>query len=128
MAFNTEQAHNGLSIYEIYEGIKQQVRHSPCINADETGWRVKDQNHWLWVFTNSDAALYLIDKSRGSRVVGTVLGKKYAGAVTTDFYPAYNKLEAQAKQCCLEHLLHEIKEIEGNDKLAPDSTDGRFCE
>jgi len=34
MAFNTEQAQNGISIYE---GIKQRVRHSPCVNADETG-------------------------------------------------------------------------------------------
>jgi len=34
MAFNTEQAQNGASIYE---GIKQAVRHSPCVNADETG-------------------------------------------------------------------------------------------
>ena len=108
MAFDTEQAHNGLSIYE---GIKQQVRHSPCVNADETGWRVNGQNHWLWVFTNKGAALYLIGKSCGSRVVSTVLGKKYEGAVTTDFCPAHNKLEAQAKQRCLAHLLREIKEV-----------------
>jgi FtsZ-binding cell division protein ZapB len=124
MVFNTEQAQNGLSIYE---GIKQQVRHSPCVNADETGWRVNGQNHWLWVFTNKDTALYLIDKSRGSRVVSTVLGKKYEGAVTTDFYSAYNKLEAQTKQRCLAHLLREIKEVEEKGKLAPDSIDGRFC-
>jgi len=36
LAFNTEQAQNGASIYE---GIKQSIRHSPCVNADETGWR-----------------------------------------------------------------------------------------
>jgi hypothetical protein len=35
---------------------------------DETGWRVNGQNHWWWVFTNNDAALYQIDKSRGSKV------------------------------------------------------------
>jgi len=42
LAFNTEQAQNGASIYE---GIKQSIRHSPCVNADETGWRVSGQNH-----------------------------------------------------------------------------------
>ena len=125
MAFNAEQAQNGVSIYE---GIKQQVRHSPCVNADETGWRVNGQNHWLWVFTNKDAALYLIDKSRGSKVVGNVLGEKYEGVLTTDFYSSYNKLKAKAKQRCLAHLLREIKEVEEKDKLAPDSIDGRFCE
>jgi len=125
MAFNTEQAQNGLSVYE---GIKQSIRHSPCVNADETGWRVNGQNHWLWVFTNKDAALYLIDKSRGSKVINNVLGEKYEGVLTTDFYSAYNKLEAQAKQRCLAHLLHEIKEVEEKNRLASDSIDGRFCE
>ena len=87
MALNTEQAQNGLSIYE---GIKQSIRHSPCVNADETGWRVNGQNHWLWVFTNKDAALYLIDKSRGGKVVSNVLGETYEGVLTTDFYSSYN--------------------------------------
>jgi FtsZ-binding cell division protein ZapB len=125
MAFNTEQAQNGASIYE---GIKQRVRHSPYVNADETGWRVNGQNHWLWVFTNKDAALYLIDKSRGSKVVADILGDKYEGILITDFYSAYNKLQAQAKQRCLGHLLAEIKKVEEKNKFAPDSIDGKFCQ
>lgn len=94
LAFNTEQAQNGASIYE---GIKQSIRHSPCVNADETGWRVNGQNHWLWVFTNKDAALYQIDKSRGSKVVDNILGKEYQGVLISDFYSAYNELQALAK-------------------------------
>ena len=124
MAFNTEQAQNGISIYE---GIKQRLRHSPCVNADETGWRVNGQNHWLWVFTNKEAALYLIDKSRGSKVVSNVLGAKYDGVLTSDFYSAYNKFQTRAKQRCLAHLLDEIGKVEEKNKLTPDSIDGRFC-
>jgi hypothetical protein len=125
MAFNTEQAKNGVSIYE---GIKQSIRHSPCVNADETGWRVNGQNHWLWVFTNNDAVLYLIDKSRGSKVVSNVLGATYEGVLGSDFYSSYNKLRARAKQRCLGHLLDEIDKVEERNKLAPESIDGRFCE
>jgi hypothetical protein len=124
VGFNTEQAQNGASIYE---GIKQSIRHSPCVNADETGWRVNGQNYWLWVFTNKDAALYHIDKSRGSKVVGNVLGEKYEGVFTSDFYSDYNKLQALAKQRCLSHLLDEIDKVEEKDKLAADSIDDRFC-
>ncbi|MCL0103565.1 transposase, partial [Dehalococcoidia bacterium] len=51
-----------------YEGIKQSIRHSPSVNADETGWRVNGDNHWLWVFTNKEASLYHIDESRGARL------------------------------------------------------------
>ena len=102
MAFNTEQAQNGAAIYE---GIKQSIRYSPCVNADEMGWRVNGENHWLWVFTNKDAAFYQIDKSRGSKVVGNILGEKYQGALVSDFYSAYNELQARACKHCLGHLL-----------------------
>jgi len=125
LAFNTEQAQNGASIYE---GIKQSIRHSPCVNADETGWRVDGQNHWLWVFTNKDAALYQIDKSRGSKVVDNILGKEYHGVLISDFYSAYNELQALAKQRCLGHLLTEIKKIQEKNKFAPDSADAIFCQ
>lgn len=41
LAFNTKQAQNGAPVYE---GIKQPIRHSPYVNADETGWRVSGEN------------------------------------------------------------------------------------
>ena len=125
LAFNTEQAQNGASIYE---GIKQSIRHSPCVNADETGWRVNGQNHWLWVFANKDAALYQIDKSRGSKVVDNILGKEYHGVLISDFYSAYNELQALACKRCLGHLLTEIKKIQEKNKFTPDSADVIFCQ
>ncbi|PJB49230.1 MAG: hypothetical protein CO103_06245 [Chloroflexi bacterium CG_4_9_14_3_um_filter_45_9] len=121
LAFNTEQAQNGAAIYE---GIKGSIRHSPYVNGDEMGWRVNGENHWLWVFTNKDAALYQIDKSRGSKVVGNTLGEKYQGVLVSDFYSAYNELNALAKQRCLGHLLVEIKKIQEKNKFALDSIDG----
>jgi regulator of replication initiation timing len=124
MAFSTEQAQNGVSIYE---GIKQSIRHSPYVNADETGWRVNGQNHWLWVFANKDAALYHIDKSRGGKVVTNILGQKYQGVLGCDFYSAYNELDATAKQRCLGHLLSEIKKVQEKNQFAPESIDGIFC-
>ena len=82
LAFNTEQAQNGASLYQV---IKQSIRQSPYMNADETSWRVNGQNHWLWVFTNKDTALYQIDKSRGSKVVRDILGERYRGVLISDF-------------------------------------------
>ena len=75
------------------------------MNADETGWRVNGQDHWLWVFTNKDAAFYQIDKSRGSKVVRDVLGERYRGVLISNFYATYNQLQARSKQRCLGHLL-----------------------
>jgi FtsZ-binding cell division protein ZapB len=124
MAFNTEQAQNGAPLYE---AIKQSIRHSPYVNADETGWRVNGQNHWLWVFTNKEVALYHIDESRGSKVVTNILGEKYQGVLGCDFYSAYNELVARLKQRCLGHLLSEIKKVQEKNQFAPDSIDGIFC-
>jgi transposase len=124
MAFNTEQAQNGAPLYE---GIKQSIRHSPSVNADETGWRVNGDNHWLWIFANKDAALYHIDESRGGKVVSDILGKKYEGVLISDFLSAYNELHAEAKQRCLAHFLREIKKVQERSEFPPDNVDGTFC-
>ena len=124
MAFNAEQAQNGAPLYE---AIKQFIRHSPYVNADETGWRVNGQNHWLWVFTNKEASLYHIDESRGGKVVTGILGEKYQGVLGCDFYSAYNELDARLKQRCLGHLLSEIKKVQEKNQFDPESIDGKFC-
>jgi regulator of replication initiation timing len=124
MAFNTEQAQNGAPLYE---AIKQGVRRSPYVNADETGWRVNGDNHWLGVFTNKEAALDHIDESRGGKVVSNILGEKYQGILGSDFYSAYNELDARAKQRCLGHLLSEIKKVQEKNQFDPESIDGLFC-
>jgi len=124
MAFNAEQAQNGAPLYE---GIKQSIRHSPSVNADETGWRVNGDNHWLWIFTNKDAALYHIDESRGGKVVSDILGERYQGVLGCDFLSAYNELAAEAKQRCLAHFLREIKKVQEKNEFPPDNDDGTFC-
>ena len=97
------------------------------MNADETGWRVNGDNHWLWVFTNKEAALYHIDESRGGKVVTNILGEKYQGVLGCDFYSGYNELVARLKQRCLGHLLNEIKKVQEKNQFAPESIDGIFC-
>ena len=123
--FNAKQAQNGAALYQ---GIKQSVRESPYVNADETGWRVDGQNYWLWVFTNKDATLYRIAKSRGGEVVRDVLGEEYPGVLASDFYSAYNEVKALAKQRCAAHLLREIKKIQETPAFPAQGTDGVFCQ
>ena len=124
LSFNTEQAQNGAPLYE---GIKQSIRHSPSVNVDETGWRDDGNPIWLWVFATKDAVLYHFDKSRGGKVVIEILGKKYEGVLISDFFSAYNAIEAKAKQRCLAHFLREIKKVQEKNEFPPDSVDGIFC-
>jgi len=77
-------------------------------HVDETGWRNEGVNHWLWCFASLGAVIYVIDRSRGSQVVTSVLGKKYNGVLISDFLKSYNPIES-LKQRCLVHLLRLIK-------------------
>jgi transposase len=97
-----------------YEGIRQQVRTSAVLHADETGWRINGITHWLWAFATSQCCYYLIDRHRGTAVVKAVLGTVFPGILITDFWGAYNALEALAKQKCYFHLFTELVKV---DKL-----------
>jgi len=125
VGFDTQLGNNGEILYE---QIKSLVRHAPLIHGDETGWRVNGINHWLWGFTNQDVALYRIARSRGSEVLEDTLGKKYAGVIISDFYSAYNVIEAKGKQKCLGHLLAETKSVEKKHNFTEGSQEWLFCQ
>ena len=43
-----------------YAALCEQVRGSPVVTPDETGWRVAAVLHWLWVFATPDTTVYPI--------------------------------------------------------------------
>lgn len=94
----------------MYEDIATSLLDQPCLYADETGWRVDGDNRWLWSFSSDAQSYYTIERSRGSKVVDTVLGKAYGGTLVSDFYSAYNKLDS-AKQKCWAHILQKCSEL-----------------
>lgn len=94
-----------------YEDLRTSLLDQPFIYADETGWREDGKSRWLWSFSNSDLSYYVIDKSRGSKVVNEVLGESYSGILSSDFYNAYNKIDCE-KQKCWAHVLREVHKLE----------------
>jgi len=113
--FDTGMAEHGLPLYE---RIRETVRTSSSIHADETGWRLNGRNAWLWTFLNPRAALFRIETSRASAIVEDTLGKNYPGILVSDFYSAYHSLPAQAKQKCLVHLLRDIRDVQEKTPLS----------
>jgi len=102
-----------------YERVKLALRASPRVNGDrsgnrrlprdETGRRTNGRNGYLWAVTDERHTLYHVDKSRSGRVVEGLLGRGFDGALTCDFYGAYNRLDCP-KQRCLAHLLRELRD------------------
>ena len=92
-----------------YEHLKLDLRASPQVYADETGWRTDGRNGYLWAIATPTQTLYHIDKSRGGKVIRQLLGKAFGGTLVSDFYSAYATMDCK-KQKCLVHLLRELTE------------------
>ena len=95
-----------------YEQIGEQARSSARLHADETGWRVEGQTHWLWCFTNDDSCYYMIDRCRGSPALQKFFTDEFAGVLITDFWAPYESVCAEDRQYCLVHLLRELAKVD----------------
>lgn len=101
-----------------YARIGRRIRGAAVLCADETGWRINGVTAWLWAFATAQDCYYLIDRHRGSEVVRRVLGTLFAGILITDFWGAYNALEALAKQKCYFHLFTELVKVDKRNPSA----------
>lgn len=95
-----------------YDAIQERIRHSAALHADETGWRLAGDHYWLWAFCTKEYCYYTITKCRGSPVVEQVLGTLFNGVLICDFYGAYNRIQALAKQRCYFHLFTELVKVD----------------
>ena len=93
-----------------YRRLLVQLRASGVIHVDETGWKVAGHTAWLWVFTNEQLTVYLIDPSRGHEVVESILGTDFAGVLISDCFLAYDALH-YVKAKCAGHLLKRCKTL-----------------
>ena len=95
-----------------YEQIAQEAKGSAVLHADETGWRVGGQTHWLWCFANARNCFYLIDRSRGSPALQRFFTEAFAGTLVSDFWAAYESVAAGDYQKCIPHLLRELLKVD----------------
>ena len=101
-----------ITLSAVYINIGHQVQNAAVLNADETGWRINGITHWLWCFATQKLCYYVIDRSRGSPVVQEIFGTIFKGILICDFWGAYNKLRALAKQRCFYHLFTELLKVD----------------
>ncbi len=102
----------------VVEELRQQIRGSPVVNGDETGWRENGQNGYIWSFSTDRLRYFVYRKSRAGVVVKEVLGEEFEGVLVSDFYGGYNT-HLGLHQRCWVHLLrdiHELKEKHAKDQ------------
>jgi transposase len=68
-----------------------QVRGSPVVSPDETGWRVGAVLHWLWAFATPDTTVYAIRPGRSFDDAAAILGADFDGVLVRDGWAPYRR-------------------------------------
>ncbi len=95
-----------------YAALIDQIRGSPVVTPDETGWKVGGHLQWLWAFVSPETTVYAIQPGRGFEEAATILGADYAGVLVRDGWAPYRRFTAAAHQTCLAHLLRRCRALE----------------
>lgn len=109
-----------------YAQLQQEIRDSPVVQGDETGWREDGHNGYLWSFSTPRVRYFLYRGSRAGAVVEEVLGEEFDGVLLSDFYGAYNIYQGPHQRCWT-HLLraiHQLKERYPQDAAVRDWAQG----
>ena len=100
------------------EALKMQIRASPAVQADETGWREDGINGYIWSVSTPDIRYFEYHHSREGKVIKELIGKDFGGVLGSDFYAGYNSHEGLHQRCWVHYLRdgHELKEKYPHDE------------
>ena len=128
LGFDRKAAARGASIYE---DLRQKIRASEVVHADETSWRNDGLGHFVWFAGNENLAFFHINRHRSAEVAKSIFGEDYDGTLVRDRYAAYNGI-GRDWQACLAHIITKAKEIGREQALLPESERNAavipFCE
>jgi transposase len=94
-----------------YQELVRQVRASPSVTPDETGWKVGGKLCWMWAFSSDKLTVYSIQPGRGYEQAATILGPDFDGFLVRDGWAVYRRFTQAAHQTCVAHLLRRCREM-----------------
>jgi hypothetical protein len=92
-----------------YEQLQRDVRASPVVHGDETGWRETGQRTTVWIVTTPHHLLVHHGR-RTSEEIDGILGGDFGGTIVADCYAAYDHFDGP-KQRCWAHLVRELEAL-----------------
>lgn len=102
----------------IYDDVREKIRVSEVVHADETSWRNDGKGFFVWYAGNKDLAFFHIDRHRSGKAAKAVFGKDFDGVLVRDRYAAYNGIGLDW-QACLAHIITNAKDIRREHALLP---------
>ena len=92
--------------------ICQEIKASPCLTPDETGWRVGGKPAWLHAWVSERATCYAVEGERSADALEAVIGIDWAGKMTHDGFASYDRFTTATHQQCLGHVTRRARELE----------------
>jgi transposase len=94
-----------------YDQLRIDVRNSPRVVPDETGWCVGGKTAWLHAFASARATCYEVDPTRSHEPAERLLGRDWHGAMTHDGWSIYDRFHSAMHQQCTAHLLRRCNAL-----------------
>src|ERR1700733_9094149 len=94
-----------------YQELVGQIRGSPSVTPDETGWKVGGKLWWMWAFSSDRLTVYSIQPGRGYEQAAAILGANFDGFLVRDGWAVYRRFTQAVHQTCLAHLLRRCREM-----------------
>ena len=103
----------------VLDGFKAEIRASPAVQADETGWREDGSNGYIWSVSTPLLRYYEYHHSRAGEVVKQLIGEDFGGVLGSDFYAGYNIHQGLHQRCWVHFLrdAHTLKEDFPTDEV-----------
>lgn len=90
------------------EAIRDRIRASPVVHADETGWPEDGAWRTFWVVSTARFRYFEIGR-RTTEQIDAILGTLFAGILVTDFYAAYHHFGLH--QRCWAHIVRTLHDL-----------------
>ncbi len=100
------------------DALKREIRASPAVQADETGWREDGTNGYIWSVSTPRIRYFEYHHSREGKVIKELIGADYGGVLGSDFYGGYNIHQGWHQRCWVHFLRdgHDLKEKYPHDE------------
>jgi transposase len=99
-----------------YQEIRTEVKASPVLTVDETGWRVGGKPAWLHAWVAERATCYAVDAHRKVDALETLLGIDWSGQMVHDGFSSYDRFQTATHQQCLGHILRRVRDLAATAK------------
>ncbi|MGH2479040.1 MAG: IS66 family transposase [Ktedonobacteraceae bacterium] len=101
------------SAQPVLDALVSEIRASPAVQADETGWREDGLNGYIWSVSTPTVRYYEYHHSRAGEVVKRLIGDEFQGVLGSDFYAGYNSHQGLHQRCWVHFLrdIHDLKQL-----------------